>query len=312
VALGAGTDPRLVQWSDQENATDWIPSALNQAGDLKLQTNGILMAGCRVRGQSLLLTSADAWTMRYIGPQLIYSFQQAGDDCGLIGPLAFQSVLGGAFWMGTNSFYRFDGTSVTTIPCDVIDWVFSDINLNERSKVNCGHNAAFSEVTFWWCSRGSTTIDRAVTYNYAENHWAPHSAPFLRSCWADADVFDWPLAASDSGRLYYQEKGWTAAGFPRTTQVYAKTGPVEIGNGDKVMMVRQVLPDEVTPGAWQISFGARFTPEDVLTMQGPLPLTPYTDARLTGRQMTIEIGATIDGDLRIGAFRLDAMPSSGR
>ena len=74
VALGAGSNPRLVQWSDQENATDWSPTALNQAGDQELQTTGTILKGVRVRGQSLILTSSDVWTMRYIGPQLIYSF----------------------------------------------------------------------------------------------------------------------------------------------------------------------------------------------------------------------------------------------
>ena len=39
-ALGAGGNPRKVQWCDQENNTSWTPSATNQAGDFELQTVG--------------------------------------------------------------------------------------------------------------------------------------------------------------------------------------------------------------------------------------------------------------------------------
>lgn len=312
VALGAGGNPRVVQWPDQENTTDWTPSALNQAGQQELQTNGIILRGVNVRGQSLVLTSDDVWTMRYLGSPYVYGFQQAGTRCGLVGPLAVQVANGGAIWMGLNNFYQFDGSSVRPIPCDIVDWVFNDINLGERSKFCSGHNSAFSEVYFWWCSADSAVIDRGCVWNYAENHWAPHRTPFLRSCWVDAGIFNWPLACSDTGRVYYHENGWTANGSPRTSQVFAQSGPVEIGNGDKTMMVRQVIPDQVTDGAWAVSFGARFTPQGTETLSGTLTLTPYTDVRLTGRQLTIQIEGATDADNRVGIFRVDGVPGSER
>ena len=230
----------------------------------------------------------------------------------MIAPNAVQPVQGGAIWMGLNNFYRFDGSSVQQIPCDIVDWVFSDINLAERSKFCSGHNSAFSEIYFWWCSAGSSVIDRGCVWNYEENHWAPHRTPFLRSCWADADTFNWPLACSDTGRVYYHENGWTANGAARTSQVFAQSGPVEIGSGDQVMMIRQVIPDEVTPGAWAASFGARFTPEGTETLSGTLTLTPYTDVRLTGRQITVQIEGATDGDNRVGIFRVEGVAGGGR
>jgi len=312
VALGAGSNPRTVQWSDQEADTTWTPTALNQAGSLNLQTSGIIIKGLRVRGHNIILTTTDCWTMKYIGPQLVYSFELAGDKCGLIGPNAAVAVDGGAFWMGSNGFYRYDGNRVTDLDCDVFDYVFSDINLGERAKVNAAQNSAFNEVTWWFCSKNSTTIDKAVTYNYAENHWAIHATPYLRSCWADADVFDWPLACSDTGRIYFQERGWLNNTLPRTSQVYAQSGPVEIGNGDQTYMIRQVIPDEVTPGAWQARFAASYTPEGASISSGTLALLPYTDVRLSGRQMTVQIEGVTDADNRIGVFRVDNVPASGR
>ena len=36
-ALGAGGNPRKVQWCDRENNTLWSPAATNEAGDIELQ-----------------------------------------------------------------------------------------------------------------------------------------------------------------------------------------------------------------------------------------------------------------------------------
>lgn len=312
VAVGAGTNPRVVQWSDQEDATTWTPTATNQAGDITLQTNGTALRGLRVRGQNIILTSTDLWTMRYIGPQLVYSFELVAEKCGLVGPNAVVAADGGAYWMGTGGFYWFDGTRVQQLPCEVFDYVFADLNLDERSKICCGLNSTFNEVTWWWCGEGSSTITKGCTYNYAERHWTVHRTPYLRSCWTDADVFDWPIALSESGRVYYQEKGWTANGTPRTSQVFLLSGPVEVGGGDQTYMIRQVLPDEVTPGAWTARFGARFTPEGAETLSPTLPLTPYTDVRLTGRQMTVQLESAVDMDSRVGTFRVDGVAGSGR
>ena len=54
-ALGAGGNPRKVQWSDREDNNTWTPAATNEAGDLELQTSGELMAGHTVKGQTLLI-----------------------------------------------------------------------------------------------------------------------------------------------------------------------------------------------------------------------------------------------------------------
>ena len=59
-ALGAGGDPRKVQWCDQENNTLWTPAATNQAGSQILQTNGQVMTAVRTTGQTLVLTDIDA------------------------------------------------------------------------------------------------------------------------------------------------------------------------------------------------------------------------------------------------------------
>ena len=98
VALGADSDGRQVWWADQETSTSWDVSVDGSlAGNFPLSTAGVLMAGRRIRGASLLFTDLDVWQMTYLGDtDFIYSFRQVGDHCGLIAPNAVAVVDGRA------------------------------------------------------------------------------------------------------------------------------------------------------------------------------------------------------------------------
>jgi hypothetical protein len=106
-ALGAGGNPRKVQWCDFEDNTTWTPSTTNQAGSQELQTNGQIMQGIRTRGQTLIITDTDAFSARYSGPPYIYSFSRVGTSCGGISRKAAADVDMGVFWMGQRGFFRF-------------------------------------------------------------------------------------------------------------------------------------------------------------------------------------------------------------
>ena len=121
-ALGAGGNPRKVQWSDREDNNLWTPAATNEAGDLELNTSGALMKGMTVRGQTLLLTTRDAHVANYIGPPYVYGIERVGTSCGLAAKQAAVVVDAGAFWMGVNSFYTYTGGAVQELPCDVADY----------------------------------------------------------------------------------------------------------------------------------------------------------------------------------------------
>ena len=76
-ALGAGGNPRKVQWSDREDNNTWTAAATNEAGDLELNTSGQIMAGVNVQGQALILTTRDAHAANYQGPPYVYGIERA-------------------------------------------------------------------------------------------------------------------------------------------------------------------------------------------------------------------------------------------
>lgn len=169
--LGAGGNPRRVAFSDKENNTVWTPAATNEAGDIDLQTTGQIMQGLKTRGQTLIITDSDAFSAKYIGPPYVYRFDRVGTACGAVSRMSAVDTDMGAFWMGQKGFFTFDGNSVKELPCEVHDYVFDDINVNQQSKIWGFSNTEFSEVWWFYPSAGSLEIDRYVALDLLENHW---------------------------------------------------------------------------------------------------------------------------------------------
>lgn len=309
VALGADGDPRKVQWADQETLTDWTPAATNQAGDFSLSTSGTIMGGRRIRGATLIWTDSDVHTMTYIGTPYVYSFDRVGSFCGVAGPNAMAALDSFAIWMGTNGFFMYDGV-VKPIPCDVQDYVFGDLNKVQAAKIYAGANTAFGEVWWFYPSANSVENDRYVVYNYRENHWT--IGTLSRTAWTGSGVFEYPLATDAGGQLYDHEAGWTDDGAAILSDRYALAGPTEVGNGDQIIHAVQLIPDEKTQGQAKIAFKSRFTPDGTEYTYGPYTLTPYTDIRFTGRQVSMEIVGNADADWRVGVVRVNGKPGGER
>lgn len=213
--LGAGGDPRKVQWCDKEANTVWTPAVTNEAGDIILQTSGQIMQGLKTRGQTLILTDQDAFTAKYLGPPYVYGFDRVGTSCGAVSRMAAVDTDQGAFWMGQKGFFGFDGNSVRELPCEVHDYVFDDINVNQQTKIWGFSNTEFSEVWWFYPSAGSLEIDRYVAIDLLENHWL--IGDLSRTGGVSRGVFRTPIlsgeyvenitfnvtVANDSGNKYY-------------------------------------------------------------------------------------------------------------
>jgi hypothetical protein len=312
IALGAGGDSRKVAWSDQEDNTAWTAAANNAAGDLQISTDGVIVTGFRVMGENLIVTTTDVHRMRYIGAPFYYSIEQVAANCGIVSANAKVFVDTFAVWMSPNGFKRYNGY-VESVPCDVHDGVFADINPTQFSKVTAGHNGEFGEVWWFYCSAGSSENDRYVVWNYRENHWTLGALD--RCAWIDKGVWVNPIAADADGYIYQHEYENLANFGDRGA--YLVSGPVELGNGDQVMHVNQVLHDESQAvNALSISFLKRFAPEGSETIAGPYVMGArddgYTDVRFTARQAQIKLEEAGGEAWRLGALRLDARPGGRR
>ena len=304
-ALGASSNPRLVKWSDQEDNTTWTAAATNQAGDFELNTVGALKCGKRVRGINLLFTDVDVHTATYVGLPYVYQFERAGSGCGVISSQSVAAIDSAAIWMSRSGFWIFDGY-VKPLPCDVSDYVFTNMNYNQASKVYAVHNSKYGEVWWFYPSSSSTEVDSYVTYNYREGHW--NIGTLGRTAGVDRGVYLNPIMVDADGYIYEHEVGYNYD----SSSVYAESGPYEIGSGDNIMSVRQVIPDEMTLGEVQISFKSRMYPTSTETTHGPYSASQPTDARFSGRQVKVRYTGAVLEDWRVGVTRLDAVAAGKR
>ena len=305
-ALGAGGNPRLLQWSDREDSTSWTASTTNEAGDIELQTSGQIMQGIRTRGQSLVLTDIDAHSVTYIGGTYVYSIQRVGSSCGAISRKAAASVDEGVFWMGQRSFFVYSGGAVQDIPCDVGDYVFGDINAAQASKIWAVSNQQFNEVWWFYPSGGSNEIDRYVAFSYKENSWA--TGELGRTAGVDRGVFRRPIFFDVSGNAVNHETGLNYDG----ADIFAESGPISLGAGDNVLKATMLIPDELTQGDVTATFKTRFHPNDDERSYGPYAMANPTPVRFTGRQIRMRIDGARLADWRVGIMRLDAVPGGKR
>lgn len=307
LALGAGGNPRKVQWPDRENNTVWSPLATNEAGDYELQTNGRLQCGGRLQNQTLLLTDTDAHTATYSGPPYVYGFERVGTSCGIIGKKALAIVDRGAVWMGARSFYTFAGGTVQEIDSDVADYVFSDINMSQASKITAVSNAKFSEIRWFYPSGTSTENDRYVAFNYQDNTWT--IGTLARTAAVDAGVFRYPIYANASDKKIYEHE--VGNNYDGATP-FAESGPVSLGIGDNVASVTEMIPDERTQGDVQVKFKTRFYPNDTEREYGPYSMSNPTSLRITGRQFRVRIEGVSGSDWRVGINRLEVKAGGRR
>lgn len=306
MALGAGNSSKTVSWSDAEDNTDWTPTSTNQAGSDVLQTNGVLMQGLRIASGNLIYTDLDVWLASYEANQFVYGFQRKGEGCGAISrncAVAVDAVATAygaqAVWMGNEGFWMYNGY-IMPLKCDVWDFVFNGMNTLQKSKVTVQANSAFGEITWRYPSASSLEIDRYVTWNYRENHWAVGALARLSGVDAGA-ASQFPMMVGTDGNVYEHEVGASYGGV----MPYLESGPFELGAGDQVQYANLLMPDDLAAGDVTATFLVKFEPDDAEASFGPYSITRRTDVRFCGRQIRVRFDGATMTSWRIGAPRLD-------
>ena len=95
----------------------------------------------------------------------------------------------------------------TEIKCDVLDYVFDDINRDQMTKAHAVHNSQHGEVWFFYPSADSNENDRYVSLDYKEGHWS--TGALDRTAAVDRGVFSTPIWCDSGSNLYNHETGHT-------------------------------------------------------------------------------------------------------
>ena len=334
--LGVTTqDPMLLRWSDQEDPTNWTPSATNQAGDLRLSIGSEIINAVQASQEILVWTDAALYALQYVGAPIVWGSQLLADNVSIASQNSAVFAAGVTYWMGLDSFYVYDGR-VSVLPCSVKRHVFRDLNSEQREQSFAGSNEAFSEVWWFYPSTGSTTVDKYVVYNYEQNIW--YVGSLSRSAWLDAGVRQFPTGATYSNNLVTHEDGLddNESGTNTAITAFITSGEFDIEDGDKFSFIRRILPDITFDGSTADSPTATL---ELLPLQSSgsgyndprseggsnsasvirsatVPVEKYTtqvNTRVRGRQLSIKVQSDALGvQWQLGAPRLDIRPDGRR
>jgi hypothetical protein len=220
-------DPLLVRWADQGNAYEWVPEVTNQSGEQKLSHGSYIVTATNTRQEILVWTDTALFSMQYVGPPFVWSFQPLDHDVTIASQNCVLSVNNVVYWMGRDKFFVYSGR-VETLPCTLRQYVFSDINSDQIGQVVAGANEGFNEV--WWCypSANSTTNDRYVVYNYLERTW--YYGTLNRTAWSDHTQRTYPLA------VYSVQTSYLSADINSTVSTISLTNATTYPNSGTVII----------------------------------------------------------------------------
>ena len=330
--LGTNTqDPLLIRFGSQESLTDFTPTATNTAGDLRLSKGSEIITAVQTSRQILVFTDQSLYSMQFLGAPFTFGVSLLGDNIRISGPNTAIAVNDVVFWMGQENFYLYDGR-IQAIPCSVRDYVFNDMNNQQSFKFHAGSIGSQTEIWWFYCSSGSTEIDRYVIYNYGQQIW--YYGTLVRTTWNDraSGLRSFPQATTVDGYLLNHENGLDdkATGSTVAINAFIESSDFDIGDGQEFMMVNRILPDLTFDGSTASSPAAKFTvksrdfsgnnftesPSGSAVRTATTPVEQFTekiDLRARGRQMAIRVEKDAVGvRWRLGSPRLDARADGRR
>ena len=323
----ATADPMLIRWSDQEDYLNWTPAPTNQAGSLRLSHGSEISTALQVRQEILIWTDSSLYSLQYVGAPIVWGSTLLADNISCISPNGVTYANGIAFWMGTDKFYRYDGKA-DTLPCDLRQYVFSDINTDQPYQVFAGTNEGFNEVWWFYPSADSDSVNKYVVYNYVENVW--YYGTMNRTAWLDTGIYAKPVAAdADADLIVYHESGVdnNSGTNPEPIEAYISSAEFDIDDGDHFGFVYRIVPDVTFRGSTADSPNAEMTlipmknsgsgfstsvggaDQATITRTAVVPIEQFTGqiyVRVRGRQMILKMASTGLGTTwQLGAPRID-------
>jgi hypothetical protein len=320
VALGAnefsptatvsGTfNPMLVRWSDQDNRTNWVPSVSSTAGEVVLTDGTRIVGAVRSKNAINIWTDNSLWLMEFAGPPFTFKFQQAGTNCGLIGPHAGIDYNGVTYWMGFDNFYANTG-QVEVLDCTVRRHVFDRLNTTYYDKVYTGINSEFKEIIWLYVSNTATECDSYVVFSPEENYWVYGDTFF--TTFKDREVFGNTIttgATTTGNFLFNNEPAGVFDGDGATLTSFVESADFDVDDGNALMYMSRIIPDfDLSTGKIKLHLTTKQFPESTESVTKEFDITNTTnkvDFRARGRQAKIRVSCdSNNASWRWGSVRL--------
>jgi hypothetical protein len=193
------------------------------------------------------------------------------------------------YWMGVDRFYAYNG-SVNVVPNDKnVNWLFDNINYEQRQKVWATKVPRYNEIWFFYPRSTNTECSDAIIYNTKDKIWydAGSAEGARRSCGYTTEIFPSPIWCGwDYSAVYSQPfntidtpSGLTA---PAANQFYI-SGDVTptFSPGDNISFSTVPQDTTYTIETAEFIFTTATLPNGVTLVTCTQDFTPYPDVGST-------------------------------
>jgi len=239
----ADFDPLLIRWADQDNPTQWTPTATNSAGFARVSRGSRIIRALPSRQEILVWTDTHLYTLQFTGTTDVFALQEYADNISIASPRAMTTAASITYWMGQDKFYAYTGR-VETLPCTLRDHVFRNINYNQAAQIVCGTNEEWNEVWWFYPSATSDWNDSYVVFNHLDRIW--YYGTIARTAWLDTPLRLYPQAANSdpttyTGIMYTHESGVDDDDI--AMEAYIQSNDFDLEDGERFMLTRRIIPD---------------------------------------------------------------------
>lgn len=276
---------------DQNNITQWTASSTNQVFQDDIEGAGRFLTHVSVNQTNLLFTENQTYEFKYIGLPNIWSINLKEPAIGVISPMSRVSVEGVAYWMDDKNWFQWEGGNIEVIPSNsqyqstIHDYVYSNLNFGQKSKIFAWYNQEFSEICWHYGAAGSNEPDRVARFNIKEKTWVPDTFDRTAAEYPIVSLVNPKLMSYDGSAsiLYKHEIGTDANGEPM--EWLLKTNYRTLGKDTTVIV--GIIPDSLQVGDIDLLIHSQLYPQSIATMKEDIvtvsPDTGYVPYTVNGR-----------------------------
>ncbi|HAH10227.1 MAG TPA: hypothetical protein DCL48_09010 [Alphaproteobacteria bacterium] len=270
-------NPRCIRWCDFEDITDWTTATTNNAGEFILDNAGRIVRAVQIGSIIYVWTTDGLYSQQYLGqPGATYFFDLVATGCGLAGPNAVTTLGQTVYWMSPDK--KLWQMSMGMAPMRLISPAAREVadNLSpvQEEKVYAVSRTEYNEARFYYPdARDGDGLEcsRYITYNVMEKRWG--GGLKARTAEIDQSTTPYPVATDPDGKIYYEEKGFTANGA--ALEWSCRTGFFYIAEGARAISLRRLWPDfDDRQGIVSLTLRARMEPGGEETTYGPYTIRP--------------------------------------
>lgn len=151
--------------------TDWTPAIATQSAQARLlDTPGPITAFKALGGILVAFKSRSMYVGQYVGPDVIWSWQQVPGDVGAFSQESVVSDGSALYWWGGDDFYRFDGSRPVALRAPVRKWFSSNAIPAYMYKMLGNFDRANGLCRWYFVGTGSEPT-RCLVLDVASGKW---------------------------------------------------------------------------------------------------------------------------------------------